>query len=87
LPVAQEIVEIGSGLNGRRKQILKVLADPAITVLVVEHRDRLARFGVELVRATLEASGRRLLVMNETESKVDLVQDMTDVLTSLCARL
>jgi predicted site-specific integrase-resolvase len=87
LPVAQEILEIGSGLNGRRKQLLKLLADPTITVLVVEHRDRLARFGVELITATLAATGRCIVVMNETESKVDLVQDMTDVLTSLCARL
>ncbi len=87
LPVAKEIIEIGSGLNGHRKQILKLLADPTLTVIVVEHRDRLARFGVELVTAALEAQGRRVVVMNETESKDDLVQDMTDVLTSLCARL
>jgi putative resolvase len=87
LPVAKEIIEIGSGLNGHRKQMLKLLADATITVIVVEHRDRLARFGVELVTAALEAGGRRLVVMNETESKDDLVQDMTAVLTSLCARL
>ncbi len=87
LPVAKEVIEMGSGLNGQRKQILKLLADPMLTVIVVEHRDRLARFGVELVTAALEAQGRRVLVMNETESKDDLVQDMTDGLTSLCARL
>jgi len=87
LPVAKEIIEIGAGLNGHRKQILKLLADPTLTVIVVEHRDRLARFGVELVTAALEATGRRIVVMNETESKDDLVQDMTDVLTALCARL
>jgi len=87
LPVAKEMIEIGSGLNGHRQQILKLLADPTLTVIVVEHRDRLARFGVELVTAALEAQGRRVLVMNETESKNDLVQDMTDVLTSLCVRL
>ena len=87
LPVAREILEIGSGLNGRRKQILRLLADPTLTIRVVERRDRLARFGVELVSAALEATGRRIVVMNETESKEDLVQDMTDVLTSLCARL
>jgi predicted site-specific integrase-resolvase len=53
LPVAQEVIEIGSGLNGHRKQLLKLLADLTLTVLVVEHRDRLARFGVELVSAAL----------------------------------
>ena len=35
LPVAKEILEIGSGLNGRRKQILKLLADPTLTMIVV----------------------------------------------------
>jgi predicted site-specific integrase-resolvase len=86
-PVAKEIIEIGSGLNGRRKNILKLLADPTITVIVVEHRDRLARFGVELIAAALEASKRQILVMNETEFVDDIVQDMTDVMTSFCARL
>jgi len=87
LPVAEEIIEIGSGLNGRRKKLLKLLADPTITVIVVEHRDRLARFGVELIAAALEASKRQILVMNESECVDDIVQDMTDVMTSFCARL
>jgi len=87
LPVSKEVIEIGPGLNGRRKQLLKLLADPTITVLVVEHRDRLARFGVEFVTAALEAANRQLLVLNETECQDDLVRDMTEVLTSLCARL
>jgi putative resolvase len=87
LPVVKEVTEIGSGLNGRRKPLLKLLSDPTITLIVVEYRDRLARFGVEFVSVALEASSRQLLVMNETECKDDLVRDMTEVLTSLCARL
>jgi len=87
LPVAYEVIEIGSGLNGHRKKLLKLLADPAITVIVVEHRDRLSRFGVELILAALEASKRHVVVMNETEYVDDIVQDMTDVMTSFCARL
>lgn len=87
LSVHAEFLEIGSGLNGRRKQIVKILTDPTVTSIVVEHRDRLARFGVELISAVLESHGRRIIVMNEVESKDDLAQDMADVLTSLCARL
>lgn len=87
LPVAEEIIEIGSGLNGHRKKLLKLLADPTITAIVVEHRDRLARFGVELIAASMEASKRQIMVMNETEYVDDIVQDMTDVMTSFCARL
>jgi putative resolvase len=79
--------EIGSGLNGHRAKIIELLAAPAVRTIVVEHRDRLARFGSEYIEATLAASGRRLLVVDATEMKADLVQDMVDVLTGFCARL
>ena len=87
LPVLRSVSEIGSGLNGHRTKIMKLLGDPAVGTIVVEHRDRLARFGCEYIEAAMSASGRKLLVMDQTEMKDDLVQDMVDVLTSFCARL
>jgi putative resolvase len=66
---------------------MKLLADPSIKTIVVEHRDRLMRFGVEYVESTLQAQGRRLIVVDQGEVKDDLVQDMLEVLTSFCARL
>jgi putative resolvase len=53
----------------------------------VEHRDRLARFGVEHLEATLSASGRRLVVLDPAQTTSDLAGDVTEVLASLCARL
>ncbi len=47
----------------------------------------MARFGSEYIEAALHASGRRLVVVDQSEMKDDLVQDMIDVLTSFCARL
>lgn len=85
--VSSEVTDIGSGLNGRRKGALRLLADKTATHIVVEHRDRLARFGSEMIAATLEASGRQLVVVNHTESKDDLTQDFVDVVTCLCARI
>lgn len=85
--VASEVTDVGSGLNGRRKGILKLLSDKTSTHIVVEHRDRLARFGSEMIAAALEASGRHLVVVNQTESKDDLTQDFVDVVTCLCARI
>jgi putative resolvase len=87
LAVTDVVTEIGSGLNGRRRKLHRLLSDPAATVLVVEHRDRVARFGVEHLDAVLSAAGRRLVVLDETETTDDLVRDMTAVLTSMCARL
>jgi putative resolvase len=87
LPVVLAVGEIGSGLNGHRTRMMRLLADPTVKTVVVEHRDRLARFGSEYIEAALAACGRRLVVVEETEMKDDLVQDMIAVLTSFCARL
>ncbi len=87
LAVDQVVTEVGSGLNGRRPRLARLLADPTVTTIVVEHRDRLARFGVEQLQAALGAHGRQILVADSTETTDDLVRDMVDVLTSFCARL
>ena len=79
--------EIGSGLNGHRPKLMKLLADASIKTIVVEHRDRLMRFGFEYVEASLQAQGRRLIVVDQDEVKDDLVEDMIEVLTSFCTRL
>jgi len=79
--------EIGSGLNGRRKKLIKLLADPSITTILVEHRDRLARFGVEYIEATLASQGRSIIVTDETEEMTDIWADFIDVVTSMCARI
>jgi putative resolvase len=85
--VGEVVTEVGSGLNGRRRKLHRVLSDPTVTVIVVEHRDRLARFGVEDLESVLAASGRRLVVLDPQETTSDLVRDITEVLTSMCARL
>jgi putative resolvase len=79
--------EVGSGMNGRRAKVRRLLGDPAVTTIVVEHRDRLGRMNTELVDAALAAAGRRLVVLDEAELDDDLVRDMVEVLTSFCARL
>ena len=79
--------EVGSGMNGARTKLRRLLADPKVSTVVVEHRDRLARMNAELVEATLAAHGRRLVVLDDGEVDDDLVRDMVEVLTSFYARL
>ena len=79
------VTETGSGLNGHRPKLKKLLAGN--DDIVVEHRERLARFGVEYIEACLSAQGRKLIVLDSSEVSDDLVQDMLDVLTSFCTRL
>lgn len=66
---------------------MRLLSDPEVTTIIVEHRDRLARFGFEYIETALMAQGRKIIVMEPGEVKDDLVQDMIEVLTSFCARL
>lgn len=87
LAVTATVAEVGSGLNGRRSKLLRVLRDSDVGVIVVEHRERLARFGAEYIEAAQAACGRTLRVVEQDELQDDLVQDMIDVLTSFCARL
>ena len=57
------VTVVGSGVSGDRAGLRKVLADPRVSGIVVEHRDRLARFGVEHREAALAATGRRIIVI------------------------
>jgi putative resolvase len=56
-------------------------------VVAVEHRDRLARFGVEHLEAAPAAQGRTVVVADPGETTDDLLRDMIEVLTFMCARL
>src|SRR5208283_3559280 len=87
LPVAKTVMEIGSGGSGHRPKLMKLLADQSIKIIIVEHRDRLMRFGSEYVESALQSQGRSLVIVDKSEMKDDLVQDMIEVLTSFCARL
>lgn len=87
IAVDKVVTEVGSALNGHRRKFLTLLRDPAVTRIVVEHRDRFWRFGSEYVEAALAAQGRELVVVDSAEVDDDLVRDMTEILTSMCARL
>lgn len=79
-------VEIASGMNGARPKAKRLLADPDVTTVVVEHKDRLGRMNTELLEAALSAHRRRLVVLDDGEVEGDLVRDMVEVLTSFFAR-
>lgn len=86
-PVDQVVTEVGSALNGHRRKFLALLRDRSVTRIVVEHRGRFCRFGSEYVQGALSAQGRELVVVDAAEVDDDLVRDMTEILTSMWARL
>ena len=67
---------------------MKQLTDPTVTLIVVEHKDRLTRFGFNYIEQWLTMQGRQIEVINQAENgKEDLVQDFVSIETSFCARL
>jgi putative resolvase len=85
--VAKEVVEIASGLNDNRPKFLKLLADPSIGTIIVEHRDRGTRFGWSYLTTLLEAQGRRIEAIFPNETQDDLVDDFVSLITSMAARI
>jgi len=86
--VAKVVKEIGSGVNDARPKLLALLEDTSITLIVVEHKDRLSRFGVRYIETLLRVQGRRLEIVNESENDTeDLLADLTAILYSFCARM
>jgi predicted site-specific integrase-resolvase len=64
-----------------------LLSNPSVGVILVEHRDRLARFGFEYIEASLSAQGRRLVVVEPSEMDDDILRDLHEVIVSLCGRI
>src|SRR5437588_1611844 len=86
--VTQVVKEIASGVNDSRPKLLSLLKDTSITRLVVEHKDRLTRFGFHYLETLLETTGRSIEVVNVAENdKEDLIADLVAIVYSFTARL
>src|SRR5579883_2349291 len=86
--VHKVVKEVGSGVNDSRKKLLAILADPTVTIIVVEHKDRLTRFGFKYIETLLALQGRSIEVVNVTENPLeDLIADLVSIVYSFCARL
>jgi predicted site-specific integrase-resolvase len=86
--VAQIVKEIASGVNDSRPKLLSLLKDTGVTRIVIEHKDRLTRFGFHYLETLLETQGRTIEVVNVAENdKEDLIADLVAIVYSFTARL
>lgn len=88
--VVKEIKEIGSELNDNRVKLNNLLKNDLDTfsILLVEHKDRLTRFGFNYIDIMLKTHNKKLEVINLVDNdREDLVQDFISVITSFCARV
>ena len=82
------VKEVGSGVNDNRKQLLKLLTDDGYSKIVVEHKDRLTRFGFNYIDVLFRQHGRSIEVVNEAaNNRDDMMQDFVSIITSFCAGL
>ncbi|MEM6753798.1 MAG: IS607 family transposase [Cyanobacteria bacterium P01_C01_bin.38] len=91
-PESEVVKEIGSGLNYNRKKlkaILERVMSGDVEQLVVGHKDRLARFGFELLRWICTFHDTKLVVCNNTElsPEREMVEDILAIVHVFSCRL
>lgn len=89
-----EIIEdLGSGLNYSKKglkRLIRLIIDAKVERLVITHKDRLLRFGSELIFSLCEHFGTEVVIINRTEDATfeeDLASDVLEIITVFSARL
>lgn len=91
-PTAEIITDVGSGLNFKRKGLLsileRVMRGDKLTI-VVAHKDRLARFGFDLIRWMVEQNGGQIVVLDQSaySPQQELVADLLAIITVFGARV
>ena len=84
--VHEVIKEYASGLNDSRPKLTKIFKSKLATRIIVEHKDRLTRFGFNYIETLFPEC--EIVVINKTENdQEDLIQDFTSLVTSFCARV
>ena len=87
------VADLGSGMNYHKKGLRKLLGaviEGHVGRLVITHKDRLLRFGAELVFAICEAKNVEVVILNQGEDTTfeeDLAKDVLEIITVFSARL
>jgi len=86
--IYKTVKETGSGVNDNRQKLNQILRDKNYNKIVVEHKDRLTRFGFNYLKILADEQGKEIEVVNMSENdKDDLMKDFISIITSFCARL
>ncbi len=91
-PGYEIVTDIGSGLNFKRKGLIALLESVCsgdVSEIVVAHKDRLCRFGFDLVRWLVEHHGGKLVVLDNVSQSPhsELVADLLAVVTVFSCRM
>ena len=91
-PSASLITDIASGLNFKRKglrSILETVRTGNVGYVVVAHKDRLARFGFELIEWLCQLDGTKIVVLNQDNlsPEREIVEDVLAIIHVFSSRL
>jgi predicted site-specific integrase-resolvase len=88
------ITDLGSGMNYYKKgltALINKILENNVRRLILTHKDRLLRFGAELIFSICEAKEVEVVILNKGEEKAsfeeDLAKDVLEIITVFSARL
>ena len=80
--------EVGSGVNDKRPKLEKLLTEQNYSKIIVEHKDRLTRFGFNYIETLLKNRGKEIEVVNlSTNDESNLMEDLISIIYSFSARM
>jgi transposon, resolvase len=86
--IVQTVMEIGSGINDKRPKLEKLLRSSGYTKIIVEHKDRLTRFGFNYLETLLSTKGVSIEIVNPSvNDESNLMEDLVSIIYSFSARM
>ncbi len=91
--VFEMIEDLGSGMNYKKKglnRLIKMICTGTVDRLIITHKDRLLRFGSELIFSLCEIFGTEVVIINKSADSTyeeDLTKDVLEIITVFSARL
>lgn len=89
--IKKQVKEYASGMNEDRPKLWSILNSDDWDVLVVEHKDRLTRFGFSFIEGLVKEKGKKVVVVNSSSEsnnpEEELVEDLASIVTPFCARI
>jgi len=86
--IVSTYAEVGSGVNDKRPKLEKLLTEQNYSKIIVEHKDRLTRFGFNYIETLLKNRGKEIEVVNlSTNDESNLMEDLISIIYSFSARM
>ena len=86
--IIDEVKEIGSGLNDNRAKLNRIFKRKDFNILLVEHKDRLTRFGFNYIKSLLNNQNINVEVVNNIDDKSqEIMDDFISIVTSFCHKI